>query len=103
MQVDCCQHAAEAQVKVQSNSYDLLICDLNMPDCPGDELLRYALDNSANERLALAAMTALSQDDVSRFYCVPENTTVICKPVDRSGLFSLILAVNAAKCLTRME
>lgn len=103
LEVECCQFPTEAQEKIQACSYDLLICDLNMPECPGDELLRFALENSANQRLALAAMTAHSPDEVSRFYQVPENTTVICKPVERSVLFSLILAVNAAKCLTKID
>ena len=60
--VEAVLSAWEALKRLASDSYDLLLCDLHMPDCDGRELVRRM--RSAGHDLPVVVLSGLPRDEV---------------------------------------
>ncbi len=54
----------EALEKLSSNPVDIILCDVNMPEMNGDEMLRKVRESSAYDNTMIVMVTTESADDL---------------------------------------
>jgi signal transduction histidine kinase len=87
--------AASALAAAQREKFDLLVCDLSLPDGSGLELLPQlrSCSNSRDERVpAIAISGSVYEDDIAR--CLTAGFSAhVAKPFDEDGLLAVIAEV----------
>lgn len=92
IEVDLAQSGAEALKRCQSETYDLIVIDLNMPQMNGLETLR-ALRNQGVTTPAVA----FSAHDSTTVEGAEEFNSFVSKPIDRHELLRLVKSFDSTK------
>lgn len=84
------ENGKEAIQQLQTDYFDLLVTDYNMPEVDGQELVRYVRDQSAQSSIPIIMVT--SETDESRLTAVRQSgVSAICdKPFETSSVLSLL-------------
>jgi len=87
---DVAENGKIAIEKMQSNTYDIILMDLMMPEMNGFEATKY-IRNSMNSKIPIIALTAdVTTVDLEKCKAVGLND-YIAKPIDESQLYSKMI------------
>jgi DNA-binding NtrC family response regulator len=82
--VETCSHPGFARSMVRRDGYEIILCDVSMPDIDGLALLP-ALRDSAPDA-AIVMMSAVANPDVQKNALLNGATAFVTKPFDREML-----------------
>jgi CheY-like chemotaxis protein len=82
--VETCRHPALAVGMVRQRRYDLILCDVSMPDINGLALLPLLRDSAPDA--AIVMMSAVADKGVQDKACLDRATAFLTKPFDRDRL-----------------
>jgi len=87
------ENGKEAIQAMQTDYFDLLVTDYNMPEMDGQELIKYVRENSTQGSIPIIMVT--SETDESRLSAVRQSgVSAICdKPFETSSVLSLLQQV----------
>lgn len=89
-EIDIANNGKEAVEKLQKNSYDIILMDLQMPEMNGFEATRY-IRNEMNSNIPIIALTAdVTSVDVEKCKAAGMNDYV-SKPIDEKILYNKII------------
>lgn len=93
--VACAPSAEAAMATLRSASYDVLVCDIEMPDVDGYALLKQALSlaHSRGDRLMAVAVTAYSRPEDETRSLEAGFHRHVQKPVDPPALIATVVSV----------
>jgi excisionase family DNA binding protein len=81
----------EGLLKVGEIKPDLIISDLIMPYMDGFKMLNAIVENDANQSMGIIVVTTMEQGEIDQQGGLPENVTVLKKPIPFSKLKERIL------------
>ncbi len=89
-------HAQMALDLLTDNSFDLLVCDIGMPDMDGYELMRRirALGDPSRSEIEAIALTAYARDEDQQLAIRAGFRLRIVKPVDPDELIQVIVGLS---------
>ncbi|MFW5921242.1 MAG: hybrid sensor histidine kinase/response regulator, partial [Polyangiales bacterium] len=93
-EVHVCHGGAEAVERIESEAFDVILCDLMMPDVTGAELYR-RVDEQTRERLVLITGGAFDPD--VRSFLEETPVRVLHKPIDLDAVRSAIDELMASQ------
>nr|WP_302476485.1 transporter substrate-binding domain-containing protein [Aeromonas dhakensis] len=88
---DLAEHGRQALEMVAQHSYDLVLCDCQMPVMDGYEFARRVRANEGNERLLIIAMTANVMPEQATRCLAAGMDDVLGKPVLMDGLRQMLM------------
>ena len=87
---DIAENGKVAIEKLQTNSYDIILMDIQMPEMNGIEATDY-IRNTMNSKIPIIALTAdVTMADIEKFKAVGMNAH-IAKPIDEKLLYNKIV------------
>ena len=99
--INTAETATEALEKIKTNTYDVVLMDIELPDINGDVATQKirSSSNTAISSLPVIALTGnTTDDDVKRFYDAGMND-VLEKPIDPEKLFLALSKIEKKKSL----
>ena len=91
-QRDFAENGKVAIEKLQTNSYDIILMDLKMPEMDGFEATEY-IRNTMNSKIPIIALTAdVTVEDLKRCKAIGMNDH-LAKPIDEKLLYNKIVGL----------
>jgi CheY-like chemotaxis protein len=88
--VDTAGNGQEALQKIDQRDYDLIICDMRMPELDGPGLCRALHARSAQMLAHLVFLTTPDLLDANEAFLAESGVPVLTKPIDLDDLHSVV-------------
>lgn len=95
IEIDEVNNGREAQAKLETKNYDLILCDWEMPVISGEELLQWVRSQSASKFVPFIMLTALADKEHVMSAIKSGVTAYVVKPVLIDDLVHKIVSVSA--------
>ena len=99
--VDLCHDGAGALARFADNGYELILCDLRLPDMDGIEIFRRARQSLGDDAPTFVILTAYGTVESAREALKAGVYDYITKPVDPTDLGALVNIVQERRRLRR--
>lgn len=90
LQIAEAESGREALVYLHSESFDLLICDIKMPEMDGFEVVQYIRAGSLNREVPIILLTAENDSDSIARGAALGATSYLTKPFNESDLVEAV-------------
>lgn len=88
--VDTAGNGHEALQKIDQEDYDLIICDMRMPELDGAGLCRALAGRSPQTLAHLVFLTTSDSLDANEAFLAESGVPVLTKPIDLDDLHSVV-------------
>ena len=88
--VDTAGNGREALQKIDQEDYDLIICDMRMPELDGAGLCRALARRSPQTLAHLVFLTTSDSLDANEAFLAESGVPVLTKPIDLDDLHSVV-------------